>query len=68
MKGNMLVGTLGTLLRPLTLFTNEHLLPVHDKPMIYYLIGCLLNSDINEILTVTGRESAGDFIKLLRGG
>jgi glucose-1-phosphate thymidylyltransferase len=55
-------------LRPLTLVTNKHLLPVYDRPMIYYPIRCLLNAGINEVLLVTGGEHAGDFLKLLRNG
>lgn len=68
MKGVILAGGLGTRLRPLTLVTNKHLLPVFDRPMIYYPIQCLLNAGINEILMVTGGEHAGDFLKLLRNG
>ncbi|UCD74371.1 MAG: NTP transferase domain-containing protein, partial [Phycisphaerales bacterium] len=68
MKGIILAGGLGTRLRPLTLVTNKHLLPVFDRPMIYYPIQCLLNAGINEILIVTGGEHAGDFLKLLRNG
>ncbi|MEX0776687.1 MAG: sugar phosphate nucleotidyltransferase [Phycisphaeraceae bacterium] len=68
MKGVILAGGLGTRLRPLTLVTNKHLLPVYDRPMIYYPIDCLLNAGINEILIVTGGEHAGDFLKLLKNG
>jgi glucose-1-phosphate thymidylyltransferase len=68
MKGIILAGGLGTRLRPLTLVTNKHLLPVYDKPMIYYPIECLLNAGIDEILIVTGGEHAGDFLKLLKNG
>lgn len=68
MKGVILAGGLGTRLRPLTLVTNKHLLPVYDRPMIYYPIQCLLNAGIKEILIVTGGEHAGDFLKLLRNG
>lgn len=68
MKGVILAGGLGTRLRPLTLVTNKHLLPVYDKPMIYYPIECLLNAGIEEILIVTGGEHAGDFLKLLKNG
>ncbi|MGD9692477.1 MAG: sugar phosphate nucleotidyltransferase [Phycisphaerales bacterium] len=68
MKGVILAGGLGTRLRPLTLVTNKHLLPVYDRPMIYYPIQCLLNAGINEIIIVTGGEHAGDFLKLLRNG
>ena len=68
MKGIILAGGLGTRLRPLTLVTNKHLLPVYNKPMIYYPIQCLLNAGITEIMVVTGGEHAGDFLKLLRNG
>lgn len=68
MKGVILAGGLGTRLRPLTLVTNKHLLPVYDKPMIYYPIGSLLNAGIRDILVVTGGDHAGDFLKLLRNG
>ncbi len=68
MKGVILAGGLGTRLRPLTSVTNKHLLPVYDKPMIYYPIECLLNAGINDILIVTGGEHAGDFLKLLKNG
>jgi len=68
MKGVILAGGLGTRLRPLTLVTNKHLLPVYDRPMVYYPIQCLLNAGIDEIMIVTGGEHAGDFLKLLRNG
>jgi len=68
MKGVILAGGLGTRLRPLTSVTNKHLLPVYDKPMIYYPIECLLNAGITDILIVTGGEHAGDFLKLLKNG
>ncbi len=68
MKGVVLAGGLGTRLRPMTLVTNKHLLPVYDRPMIYYPIRCLLNAGIDEILVVTGGEHAGDFLKLLKNG
>lgn len=68
MRGVILAGGLGTRLRPLTLVTNKHLLPVYDRPMIYYPIECLVNAGINEIMIVTGGEHAGDFLKLLRNG
>jgi glucose-1-phosphate thymidylyltransferase len=68
MKGVILAGGLGTRLRPLTLVTNKHLLPVFDRPMIYYPIECMVNAAINDILIVTGGEHAGDFLKLLKNG
>lgn len=68
MKGIILAGGLGTRLRPLTLVTNKHLLPVYDRPMVYYPIQCLLNAGISDMLIVTGGDHAGDFLKLLRNG
>jgi len=68
MKGIVLAGGLGTRLSPLTRITNKHLLPVFDRPMIYYPIQTLVEAGINEILIVTGGNSAGDFLKLLRNG
>ncbi len=68
MKGVVLAGGLGSRLRPLTIVTNKHLLPVYDKPMIYYPIQALVNAGINDILLVTGGNSAGDFLKLLGNG
>jgi glucose-1-phosphate thymidylyltransferase len=67
-KGIILAGGLGTRLRPLTLVTNKHLLPVYDRPMVYYPIQCMLNAGIRDVLVVTGGEHAGDFLKLLRNG
>jgi len=64
----ILAGGLGTRLQPLTLVTNKHLLPVYDRPMVYYPIQTLLNAGIDEILLVTGGEHAGDFLKLLKNG
>jgi glucose-1-phosphate thymidylyltransferase len=68
MKGIVLAGGLGTRLHPLTKVTNKHLLPVHDKPMIYYPIQALVNAGINDIMIVTGGSNAGDFLKLLGNG
>lgn len=68
MKGIILAGGLGSRLRPMTLVTNKHLLPVYDRPMVYYPIGTLVNAGITEVLVVTGGEHAGDFFKLLRNG
>lgn len=68
MKGIVLAGGLGTRLAPLTRVTNKHLLPVFDQPMVYYPIRSLVEAGITDILIVTGGNSAGDFLKLLRNG
>jgi glucose-1-phosphate thymidylyltransferase len=68
MKGVVLAGGLGTRLLPLTKVTNKHLLPVYDRPMIYYPIQTLVNAGIIEIMLVTGGNNAGDFLKLLGNG
>ena len=68
MKGIVLAGGLGSRLNPLTKVTNKHLLPVYDQPMIYYPINTLINAGIDDIMIVTGGNSAGDFLKLLGNG
>jgi glucose-1-phosphate thymidylyltransferase len=68
MKGVVLAGGLGTRLYPLTKVTNKHLLPVYDQPMIYYPIRALINAGIDDIMIVTGGNSAGDFLRLLGNG
>ena len=68
MKGVILAGGLGTRLMPLTKITNKHLLPVYDRPMIFYPIETLRNAGIKDILIVTGGNSAGDFLRLLENG
>lgn len=68
MKGVVLAGGLGTRLRPLTLVTNKHLLPVYHKPMILYPLETLKNSGIKEIMVVCGREHMGHFINFLGSG
>jgi glucose-1-phosphate thymidylyltransferase len=68
MKGVILAGGLGTRLRPLTKVTNKHLLPIYDKPMIYYPIETLCKAGIRDIMIVTGGNSAGDFLRLLGNG
>ncbi len=68
MKGVVLAGGLGTRMYPLTKVTNKHLLPIYNKPMIYYPIRTLVNAGIDEILLVTGGNSAGDFLRLLGNG
>lgn len=68
MKGVILAGGLGTRLSPLTRITNKHLLPVYRQPMIYYPIQALINAGIENIMIVTGGNSAGDFLRLLGNG
>jgi glucose-1-phosphate thymidylyltransferase len=68
MKGVILAGGLGTRMRPLTKITNKHLLPIYDKPMIYYPLSTLVEAGIHEILIVTGGNNAGDFLRLLGNG
>jgi len=68
MKGVILAGGLGTRLYPLTKITNKHLLPVFDRPMIYYPIEALLNAGIRDIMIVTGGKKSGDFLSLLGNG
>ena len=68
MKGVILAGGLGTRLAPLTNVTNKHLLPVYDRPMIFYPIQTLVNAGIRDILLVTGGNNAGDFLRLLGNG
>ena len=68
MKGVVLAGGLGSRLSPLTKITNKHLLPVYNQPMIYYPIRTLINAGIDDIMIVTGGNSAGDFLKLLGNG
>jgi len=68
MKGVILAGGYGTRLHPLTRVTNKHLLPIYDKPMIYYPIQCLVNAGIKDIMVVTGGNKAGDFLELLGNG
>jgi len=68
MKGVVLAGGYGTRLMPLTRVTNKHLLPVYNKPMVYYPIECLANAGIKDIMVVTGGNKAGDFLELLGNG
>lgn len=68
MKGIILAGGTGSRLYPLTKVTNKHLLPVGDKPMIYYPIEKLTEAGIGEILIVTGTEHMGDVVSLLGSG
>jgi len=68
MKGIILAGGLGTRLAPLTKITNKHLLPIYDKPMIFYPIRTLVDAGVRDLLIVTGGNNAGDFLRLLGNG
>ena len=68
MKGVVLAGGTGSRLFPLTKITNKHLLPIYDKPMIYYPIRTLVDAGIRDILLVTGGKTAGYFLRLLANG
>jgi len=68
MKGVVLAGGLGTRLLPLTKVTNKHLLPVYNRPMIYFPIETMVEAGIRDILVVTGGSNAGDFLRLLGNG
>jgi glucose-1-phosphate thymidylyltransferase len=68
MKGIVLAGGTGSRLFPLTKITNKHLLPIFDKPMIYFPIQTLVEAGIKDILLVTGGRNSGDFLRLLANG
>lgn len=68
MKGIILAGGLGTRLYPLTHVTNKHLLPIYDKPMIFYPIDTLVKAGVTEILIVTSGPHVGDFLGVLKNG
>ena len=68
MKGMILAGGLATRLRPLTLVTNKHLLPVYNKPMIFYAIEAMKITGIKEVLLSTSADYSGDFANLLGAG
>lgn len=68
MKGIVLAGGTGSRLSPLTKVTNKHLLPIYDRPMVYYPIQTLVDAGIRDILIVTGGRTAGDFLRLLGNG
>jgi glucose-1-phosphate thymidylyltransferase len=68
MKGIVLAGGTGSRLFPLTKITNKHLLPIYDRPMIYYPIQTLVDAGIRDILIVTGGRNSGDFLRLLANG
>lgn len=68
MKGVILAGGLATRLRPLTLVTNKHLLPIYNKPMIYYPLEAMAKAGIKEVLVTSSPHHAGDFANLLGAG
>ena len=68
MKGFILAGGLATRLRPLTLVTNKHLLPVYNKPMIYYSLESMARAGIDEVLISSSPDHAGQFASLLKDG
>jgi len=68
MKGVVLAGGTGSRLFPLTKITNKHLLPIYDRPMIYYPIQTLVDAGIHDIMVVTGGRNSGDFLRLLANG
>lgn len=68
MKGVILAGGLATRLRPLTWVTNKHLLPVYNKPMIYYSLETMVKAGIDEVLILSSPDHSGDFANLLKSG
>lgn len=68
MKGVILAGGLATRLRPLTLVTNKHLLPIYNKPMIYYPLEAMKKAGVTEVLVTTGGDAIGQMANLLRSG
>lgn len=68
LKGVILCGGLGKRLEPLTRITNKHLLPVYNKPMVYYPLSTLIGAGIKDIMIVTGGNNAGDFLRLIGNG
>lgn len=68
MKGVILGGGLGSRLYPLTHATNKHLLPIYDRPMVYYPIATLVKAGIDEVIIVTGGPHAGDYLRVLQNG
>ena len=68
MKGIVLAGGTATRLFPLTIVTNKHLLPIYDRPMIYYPIETLAGMGIREVMVIVGGKSVGDVVELLGDG
>jgi len=67
-KGVVLAGGTGSRLDPLTRITNKHLLPIYDRPMIYYPIETLAGMGIREVMVIVGGKSVGDVVELLGDG
>jgi len=68
MKGVILAGGLATRLRPLTLVTNKHLLPIYNKPMVYYPLEAMAKAGVKEVLLTSSPDQAGQFANLLNSG
>src|SRR5512142_3212425 len=68
MKGLVLAGGTASRLYPLTIVTNKHLLPIYDRPMIYYPIETLAGMGIREVMVIVGGKSVGDVVELLADG
>ncbi|OGH21620.1 MAG: hypothetical protein A2629_01810 [Candidatus Levybacteria bacterium RIFCSPHIGHO2_01_FULL_41_15] len=68
MKGVILAGGLATRLRPLTLVTNKHLLPIYNKPMIFYPFEAMKRAGVREVLLISSPDHSGDFANLLKSG
>ena len=68
MKGVILAGGNATRLRPLTWVTNKHLLPIYNKPMIFYPLEAMAKAGIKDVLIITGPHHSGAFMNLLRSG
>jgi len=68
MKGVILAGGTGSRLHPLTKITNKHLLPVYNKPMIYYPLFSLKEAGIDNVLIISGKGHCGSFLELLGSG
>lgn len=68
MKGIVLAGGSGTRLRPMTLVTSKQLLPVYDRPMIFYPLETLIRAGIRDILIIVAPDRAGDFLRVLGSG
>ncbi|MFA7377392.1 MAG: sugar phosphate nucleotidyltransferase, partial [Patescibacteria group bacterium] len=68
MRGIILSGGSGTRLRPLTKITSKQLLPIYNRPMIYYPLNTLIKAGIKEIMIIVAPERAGDYLNLLGSG